>query len=240
MTSCWKTKNTLMPSEDSSATDAHAMTVQPPRQTTHNRLSRWDYQKMAEWISPHSRILDLGCGDGDLLRYLMTHKQVSGYGIECDAGRALRALSQGVSVIKRDAELCLSEFDDESFDYVIMSQSLQAMRSPEGVLYEVMRIGRQAIVSFPNMGYWRNRADLLLRGSMPVNRYLPETWYQTENIHLCTISDFVTLCRKKHYDIKAYNTERGTGRGKFFRAVFPNLTNPVAIYLLKKSAVASD
>jgi methionine biosynthesis protein MetW len=156
---------------------------------------RYDFELIASWIPERSRVLDLGCGDGSLLAGLAATRSVTGYGIEIDVTHVLEAVRNGVNVIQDDLESGLAQFAANSFDFVILSQTLQAMRNVEGVMREMLRVGREGIVTFPNFGYWRHRVDVLL-GHMPVSKTLPHRWYDTPNIHLCTVKDFEDLCRR--------------------------------------------
>ena len=156
---------------------------------------RYDFDLISSWIPERSRVLDLGCGDGSLLAGLANTRAVTGYGIEIDVKHVLEAVKNGVNVIQDDLESGLSQFAENSFDFVILSQTLQAMHNVEGVMREMLRVGREGIVTFPNFGYWRHRVDVLL-GHMPVSKTLPHRWYDTPNIHLCTVKDFEDLCRK--------------------------------------------
>ena len=154
---------------------------------------RSDFAAIAKWIKPNAQVLDLGCGDGSLLRYLRQARGVTGYGIEIDDAKVLACVRNGVNVLQRDLETGLSEFESDSFDYVILSQTLQAVRHTEGVIREMLRVGREGIVTFPNFGYWRHRLQILA-GRMPVSKELPYEWYDTPNIHLFTITDFEAYC----------------------------------------------
>ncbi len=158
-------------------------------------MQRYDYELIASWIPDHSRVLDLGCGDGVLLAGLAATRGARGYGIEIDDAHVLASVRNGVNVLQGDIESGMAKFDDNSFDFVILSQTLQAMRDCERVLNEMLRVGREGIVTFPNFGYWRHRLDIM-RGHMPVSKTLPYSWYDTPNIHLCTVKDFEDLCRK--------------------------------------------
>ncbi len=155
---------------------------------------RVDLQIIADMVTPGSRVLDVGCGDGALLDWLQHNKNVDGRGIEWSQAGVNNCVRQGLSVIQGDAETDLRDYPSEAVDYVIRSQTLQATFDPKGVLGEVVRIGRRAIVSFPNFGVWHVRLALLMTGRMPVTDSLDSAWYETPNIHLCTISDFVELC----------------------------------------------
>ena len=162
---------------------------------TRSTLSgRSDFAAIAKWIKPHAQVLDLGCGDGSLLRHLRQARGVTGYGIEIEDARVLACVRNGVNVLQRDLEAGLSEFESESFDYVILSQTLQAVRHTERIIREMLRVGREGIVTFPNFGYWRHRLQILA-GRMPVSKGLPYEWYDTPNIHLFTIRDFETYSR---------------------------------------------
>ncbi len=155
---------------------------------------RIDLRLIADMVAPAARVLDVGCGDGALLSYLAREKGVDGRGIELGMDGVHRCVSQGLSVIQGDAETDLKDYPSGAFDYVILSQTIQAMRDPRGVLDTMVRIGRRAIVSLPNFGYWPIRLQLLLRGRMPVTDRLGYQWWETPNIHFCTIADFVELC----------------------------------------------
>jgi methionine biosynthesis protein MetW len=162
---------------------------------THQPI-RVDLQVIADMIQPGSRVLDIGCGDGALLDYLMHFKQVDGRGIELSQKGVNACVGHGLSVIQGDADTDLKDYPAGAFDYAVLSQTLQATRDPRMVLQELVRIGRRAVVSFPNFGCWKVRVHLARRGTMPVTMALPEKWYATPNIHLCTILDFVELCRE--------------------------------------------
>ncbi len=155
---------------------------------------RVDLQMIADMIKPESRVLDIGCGDGQLLRYLVQTRNVVGRGIELSQAGVNASVAQGLSVVQGDADSDLSDYPTQAFDYVVLSQTLQATRNPRRVVSELVRIGRKAIISFPNFGYWKVRWRLLTDGRMPRTGALDYEWHETPNIHLCTILDFVDLC----------------------------------------------
>jgi len=155
---------------------------------------RSDHRLVADMVEPGARVLDVGCGDGALLALLMRERGVDGRGIEISREGVSQSVARGLSVIQGDADADLADYPDDSFDYVILSQTIQATRQPRQVLEHMLRIGRRAIVSFPNFGHWRIRLELGLKGRMPVTEKLPYSWYDTPNIHFCTIRDFVALC----------------------------------------------
>jgi methionine biosynthesis protein MetW len=154
---------------------------------------RGDLALVAEIVELRSRVLDVGCGEGELLAYLARTKGVDGRGIELSQSGVNACVRHGLSVIQGDADRDLSDYPSDAFDYVVLSQTLQATRNPRRVVEQLVRIGRRAIVSFPNFGHWRIRLHLLLRGRMPVTHLLQHDWYDTPNIHLCTVHDFVSL-----------------------------------------------
>ena len=154
---------------------------------------RYDYEVITQWIEPGEKVLDLGCGDGELLRHLMTVRQVQGYGVENDPDKLLGSVRNGVNVIQMDLEKGLVGLEDGFFDHVIMSLSLQAMHNTQGIRHEMLRVGREAVVSFPNFGYWRHRQSIL-NGRMPVSESLPHQWFNTPNVRFFTIADFDALC----------------------------------------------
>ncbi|MEZ5648207.1 MAG: methionine biosynthesis protein MetW [Alphaproteobacteria bacterium] len=164
-----------------------------PRPTNDIRV---DLGLIAEMIPPRARVLDVGCGDGELLEYLARAKNVDGRGIELSQKGVNQCVARGLSAVQGDADDDLKDYPSDAFDFAILSQTLQATWDPKGVLSNLVRIGRHAIVSFPNFGYWRVRVDLLLNGRMPRTRQLPDAWYTTPNIHLCTFTDFFELCHE--------------------------------------------
>jgi len=197
-------------------------------------LTRPDFAIIADWIEPGSRVLDLGCGDGTLLSYLNFNKNVNGYGIEIDDEDITRCIRAGVNVIHMDLNEGLSEFDEDSFDYVVLSLTLQAIRRPDLLLREMMRVGSEGIVTFPNFGNWRARLQLAFGGKMPVTKTLPNEWYNTPNIHLCTIRDFEQLCQKLGFEIlerRAVDHVHKTGLGL---RLLPNLLGQVALYRFRR------
>lgn len=195
-----------------------------------NAMLRPDFAAIANWIKPDARILDLGCGDGSLLRYLSEQRGGAGYGVEIDDEGILACVRNGVNVIQGDLERGLSGFADDSFDYVILSQTLQAVRSSERVVREMLRVGRQGIVTFPNFGYWRNRLHVIL-GNMPVSGNLPYQWFDTPNIHLCTVADFEAFCRGHGVRI----LERIVMRDGSAINFLPNLLGSLAVYRFERA-----
>ncbi len=154
---------------------------------------RSDIRLVSDMVAPGSRVLDVGCGDGALLHHLALAKGVDARGIELSREGVAACVAKGLAVIQGDADTDLADYPDDCFDYVILSQTIQATRNPRTVLEQMLRIGRNAIVSFPNFGHWRIRTHLMFKGRMPVTENLPDTWYDTPNIHFCTIRDFVAL-----------------------------------------------
>ena len=192
-------------------------------------MQRFDYQLISSWIPERSRVLDLGCGDGVLLAGLAATHSTQGYGIEIDDASVLASTKNGVSVVQADIETGLSWFADDSFDFVILSQTLQAMHNVEGVMREMLRVGREGIVTFPNFGYWRHRLDVL-QGRMPVSRQLPHSWYDTPNIHLCTVKDFEDLCIKVGAEIL---DERVLHQGRQVK-LLPNLLGSLGVFRFRR------
>ncbi|MCB6183338.1 methionine biosynthesis protein MetW [Leeia sp. TBRC 13508] len=162
---------------------------------------RPEFKQIAEQIKEGSRVLDLGCGDGSLLAYLQQTRKVSGYGVDRDDDNISACLDNGVHVIQSNLESGLSMFESDSFDYVILSHTIQAMKDVEGILKEMSRVGKECIVSFPNFGFWDNRRQLIL-GRMPVSDLIPYQWYDTPNIHFCTVKDFHRLCTQLGFHVQ--------------------------------------
>ena len=195
-----------------------------------NAMQRADFAAIANWVKPGARVLDLGCGDGTLLRFLAAERDTIGYGVEIDDDGILACVKNGVNVIQGDLERGLSGFADDSFDYVILSQTLQAVRSSERVVHEMLRVGRQGIVTFPNFGYWQNRLQVIF-GNMPMSDNLPYSWFDTPNIHLCTITDFENFCRS--HDVRIL--ERIVMRGGRAVTLIPNLLGSLAVYRFERA-----
>ncbi|MBP6116344.1 MAG: methionine biosynthesis protein MetW [Neisseriaceae bacterium] len=186
---------------------------------------RADLRLIYDWIPSGSHVLDLGCGDASLLATLTEQKAVTGYGIELDSSALLAAMATGANVIQSDLEEGLQTFGDNSFDVVVLSQTIQAMRNTEDILLDMLRVGKEAIVTFPNFGYWRNRLQIL-KGQMPVSESMPYEWYNTPNIHWCMVRDFDALCRKNGIKILERTVMSGGRRIDFW----PNLMGSLAFY----------
>ena len=189
-------------------------------------ITRADFEAIAAWVPEGSRVLDLGCGDGSLLAYLKATRGVEGYGIENDGASIVRCIQTGVNVIQMNIESGMKEIADQSFDIVILSQTLQAMKRTESVIADMLRVGREAIVTFPNFGYWRHRMQIAVGGHMPVSNDLPYQWFDTPNIHLCTLDDFEHFCGERSIRI----LERKVLTGGEPVNVMPNLLGALAIY----------
>ncbi len=197
---------------------------------------RLDLQIIADMIEPNTRVLDIGCGDGALLDYLIHAKEVDGRGIELSQAGVNACVSHGLSVIQGDADTDLADYPSQSFDYAVLSQTLQATGDPRGVLLALVRIGRHSIVSIPNFGYWRMRLNLLLHGRMAMPEAFRHRWYDTPNIHPCTIADFVELCGGLGVRIRRAVSIDRRGRIRHNTAPRPlaNLIDEQAIFLLSK------
>ena len=194
---------------------------------------RIDHSIIESWVKPHSKLLDLGCGDGTLLQFLQQSKQVQGYGLEIGSDEISACIGKGVNVIEHNLDAGLPHFADSSFDLVIMTQALQTMRFPHLVLDEMLRVGRECIIAFPNFGHWKARWHLALYGRMPVSDLLPFEWYDTPNIHFCTVKDFEYLCAEKSIKILQRKVI-GTDDATKLTNLLPNLLAVNAVYHLSK------
>jgi len=196
---------------------------------------RADLNVIEPWINPGTQVLDLGCGDGTLLAYLQEKKQVLGYGLEIGADAITSCLRKGVNVIEQNLDSKgLANFADQQFDTVIMTQALQAIRRPDVMLDQMLRLGRQGIVTFPNFGHWRCRHYLLWKGKMPMSKSLPYTWYNTPNIHLCTFKDFEALCQAKNIRILNRMVVNDQFEQSGFSQMWPNLFAQFAVYRIAR------
>jgi methionine biosynthesis protein MetW len=191
--------------------------------------ARPDFAAIASWIPQGSSVLDLGCGDGSLLRYLRETREVRGYGVEISDAKVAACITNNVNVLQSDLESGIADFEDQSFDFVILSQTLQATRDTEALMREIVRVGREGIVSFPNFGYWRNRLQVML-GNMPVSDELPYQWYDTPNVHLCTLDDFEILCA--HLQIRILGRHVMADGNNVL--VMPNLRGSTAVYRFRR------
>jgi methionine biosynthesis protein MetW len=194
---------------------------------------RTELALITEWIKPNSHVLDLGCGDGTLLLHLKESRQTTGYGIEIDHHEIVQCIESGVNVIQADLNQGLEDFKEDTFDYVIMTLALQAIDRPDVLLRDMLRIGREVIVTFPNFGHWAARMHLLA-GRMPISRALPNEWYNTPNIHLCSMKDFEHLCAQLDVKILQYAAVDTAHRSTPAMKRFPNLMGEVAVYRLQK------
>ncbi len=191
---------------------------------------RLDHKIITQWVKPNTRILDLGCGDGTLLKHLSDSLNIHGYGVDINEENIIRCVENQVNVIEQNIDEGLSNFDDQSFDTVIMSQAIQTMQYPDKALKEMLRVGKECVVTFPNFGHWKARLHLCIDGRMPVSDILPYEWYNTPNIHFCTIKDFDALC--KALNINVLNREVVASKSLLttFQHSLPNLFGETAIY----------
>ena len=195
---------------------------------------RPDLEIIEKLIEPGSRVLDLGCGDGTLLDFLKTNKAVTGIGLEIDAFKIERCIDKGVAVIEQNLDSGLANFQSGSFDTVLLAQTLQALSKPEQLIDDMLRIGRYGIVTFPNFGNWKSRLYLATRGRMPVSKFMPYEWYNTPNIHFCTVRDFDTLCREKGIRVLKRTVVDSEHQGSWAGRIWPNFLGEIAIYHLTK------
>ena len=189
--------------------------------------SRYDFPIIENWTHQNSKVLDLGCGDGSLLNYLKEKKDIKGFGIEKNKDNWLLSLKNNIDVIQMDLEAGLAGFETNSFDLVILSRTIQSMKNIEEIIHEMMRVGKEVIITFPNFGYWKNRFQIM-QGNMPVSDELPYKWFETPNIHLCTIQDFDNLCRENKIKVE----QRLILTDKKSVNFYPNFFGALALYKL--------
>ncbi len=196
---------------------------------------RPDLEIIQPWIAQGARVLDLGCGDGELLHHLMENKRVSGYGLEIDHAQINQCIARGVNVLEQNLEEAgVTNINDGAFDVVVMTQALQTIRNPHELLDEMLRVAREGIITFPNFGYWRCRLYLAGRGRMPVSRTLPYAWYDTPNIHLCTCRDFEALCADKGIRVLDRQVVDESHQNRWHLRFWPNLLGQIAMYRITK------
>jgi len=207
----------------------------PPHAVRTADTNRVDLLLIAEMVSANARVLDIGCGDGELLRILADKHGVDGRGIELSQAGVNQCVAQGLAVIQGDADADLAYYPDLAFDYAILSQTIQATYSPRLVLEQLLRIGKHAVVSFPNFGHWRVRTQLMFGGHMPRTDNLPETWYDTPNIHFCTIKDFIALCNDMGVKVERAIALNAYGTKLVSMPLFAqNLFGEQAVFLLSR------
>ncbi|MEQ8803309.1 methionine biosynthesis protein MetW [Haliea sp.] len=195
---------------------------------------RLDLTHIQRWIEPGSKVLDLGCGNGEFLQRLQQERDVRGLGLEIDPDKITAAVARGLNIVEQDMDAGMDNFPDQSFDTVVMAHALQAVHYPDRVLDEMLRIGRQGIVTFPNFAHWNCRLYLGTRGRMPVSRFMPYNWYDTPNIHFCTVKDFEALCGERGIRILARDMVGNTERRPLLASAWPNLFAVTAIYLISR------
>ena len=197
---------------------------------------RIDLLHIADLVEANDRVLDLGCGSGELLAYLNEQKNVRGYGVEKDNESIEACIERGVNVIEHDLNAGLDRFPDDSFDIIVMLETLQALESPRKLFQQLLRIARRCVVSFPNFGHWRCRYQLLTKGRMPIADHLPHQWYDTPNIHLCTFRDFDDLCRKENYSVVESLVMDADHRRLKKKRFSSNLFGETGFYILERSS----
>ncbi|AWX98912.1 methionine biosynthesis protein MetW [Marinomonas primoryensis] len=195
---------------------------------------RSDLEMIDEWIQPNIRVLDLACGPGELLHHLIENKQVNGYGLEIGPEDLNTCIEKGISVLEQNIDEGLQNFEDQSFDLVLMTHALQQFRRPDLLIDEMLRIGKECIITFPNFGHWRSRLHLALKGRMPVSDFLPYNWYDTPNIHFFTFQDFERLCREKDIKILRWAAVDGHLKDHWWIRSMPNLFSETAIFHISR------
>jgi methionine biosynthesis protein MetW len=195
-----------------------------------------EFQIIANLIEKKTRVLDVGCGDGTLMQFLKDNKGIDIRGIEISKSKIQKCVGKGLTVIEGNAEKDLSQFPDLSFDYVILSQTLQAFLNPEKVITELLRIGKKAIVTIPNFGYWKVRLHLLIKGTMPITRTLPDEWYNTPNLHMCTIKDFFNFCNNRNINLYKSIALQNLKSSQINKSniTFKNLSAVLGIFLIER------
>jgi len=195
-----------------------------------------EFKIISDLIETNMRVLDVGCGDGTLMEFLKNNKKIDIRGIEISKNNVQQCIGKGLTVIEGDAEKDLTQFPDGSFDFVILSQTLQAFLNPEKVISELLRVGKKAIVTIPNFGYWKVRLHLLIKGTMPVTRTLPDEWYNTPNLHMCTIKDFFNFCENRKINLYKSIALQNLKSSKITNAnlALKNLTSVLGIFLIER------
>ena len=195
-----------------------------------------EFKIIAKLIEKNTRVLDVGCGDGTLMEFLNDNNEIDIRGIEISKNNVQKCIGKGLTVIEGDAEKDLSQFPDGSFDFVILSQTLQAFLNPEKVISELLRVGKKAIVTIPNFGYWKVRLHLLTKGTMPITRTLPDEWYNTPNLHMCSIKDFFNFCEDRKINLYKSIALQNLKSSEITKSnlTFKNLTAVLGIFLIEK------
>lgn len=197
-----------------------------------------EIELIKNWIKPKSKILDLGCGNGEILYWLKQHRQISGYGLEIDPDKITQCIKKDINVIEQDLNLGLKNFPDQSLDTIIMLQTLQAVKAPDFLIQEMVRVAKEAIVTFPNFSHWRCRLQIGLFGRMPISKAIPHQWYNTPNIHLCTFKDFEKLCKTLNIRITDRSVINSQHQSSLVMNLLPNLLGEIALYKITAGSLS--